>query len=183
MVLDCGVDALSERLAKRESLDKWENRKSLEYYRKRFREISAYFGIPLVCVDGKTPEEVRDEILGVPEFYDEVRGLALKDLTYAEIVERDVEREMLGVCEGSVHVFCRDFTYADIVTGDRTNIMVGDRKTTPPDDYEEDLYDDFFVRGDRCVPKEHRGRFVARWLSRGSVEVLEDGCVGVSRSG
>ena len=121
IMLDCSIDKTEQRMKSRSLCDIWETQKSLHYYRNRYLEIAAYFGIPVIDTTNLTLDQVVNSILDVHtkrHFYLETRELGLKNITYDLIKERDVENivfaskkeiDSFGI-EGEFyhHIFCND---------------------------------------------------------------------------
>ena len=94
IMLDCSIDKTEQRMKSRSITDIWETQKSLYYYRNRYLEIAAYFGIPVIDTTNLSLNEVVDSVLNMHKnrhFYLEVRDLALKNVTFDFIKERDIE--------------------------------------------------------------------------------------------
>ena len=91
VILDCNVDTIVERIKDRDNRDKWETPKSLFYFQQKFRELSAYHGLPLLDTTSMTRQEVLDAVLEIPKYYYEVRSIALRTMTHKKIRDGDVE--------------------------------------------------------------------------------------------
>lgn len=93
VILDCDVPTILTRIRSRETSDIWETEKALMYFRNRFRQLGAHFGIPLIDTTRLSLEQVCrcvEEVVGNP-FYRAYRSIGTKYLTYETICENDVE--------------------------------------------------------------------------------------------
>lgn len=90
VVLDASVPEIEQRISKRPSRDQWETPKALSYFREKFKGESARYGLPLLRTDGKSPEQVIQELREIPKYYSEVRAMALNGLTRGKIQEMDI---------------------------------------------------------------------------------------------
>ncbi|KAL6150205.1 hypothetical protein ACJQWK_00298 [Exserohilum turcicum] len=88
VVLDADLAVLQGRLDKRPSTDKWESEKSLFYFRARFLELAAFYGLPVVDTGKKGVEESVAEIIGLarnPQVLALFARLALRTLTLDDV--------------------------------------------------------------------------------------------------
>ncbi|KAL7940309.1 hypothetical protein V8C42DRAFT_363194 [Trichoderma barbatum] len=84
IILDADLPVLQARLAHRPSTDKWESEKSLFYFRARFLELAAFYGLPVVDTGKKGVEETVSDIIALarnPEVLALFSLLALRTLT------------------------------------------------------------------------------------------------------
>jgi len=94
-ILDAPIDVLDERLDRRDYRDKWESRKSLFYFRKRFRELSAHFGIPIIDTHQNDPEKVVQLVIELPKWYQEIQSFALRNMTVDNVHGLDIEKHVM----------------------------------------------------------------------------------------
>lgn len=90
IVIDADINVLLKRAEKRigEAKGIFESKKSLEYFRKRFLAMASYFGFPVVQNNGNISlEDKIEEIIKLinSSKYEQVKNLALKDLTHEKI--------------------------------------------------------------------------------------------------
>ncbi|CAG8971768.1 hypothetical protein HYALB_00001877 [Hymenoscyphus albidus] len=84
IVLDADVPVLQGRLAGRPSTDKWESEKALFYFRARFLELAAFYGLPIVNTGKKGVDESVSDIIALcrnTEVLTLFSRLALRTLT------------------------------------------------------------------------------------------------------
>jgi phosphoribosyl-ATP pyrophosphohydrolase len=107
IMLDCSVDKINERIKSRNMRDIWETQKSLFYYRNRYLELAAYLGIPVIDTCNLSLDQVVENVLKMhtnSHFYREVRDLALKNITFENIKERDIEHVLFSSLKDKCHV-------------------------------------------------------------------------------
>ncbi|KAL3417352.1 hypothetical protein PVAG01_11352 [Phlyctema vagabunda] len=84
LILDADVAVLQARLAGRPSTDKWESEKALFYFRARFLELAAFYGLPIVYTGKKGVDDTVSDIIALsrsPEVLALFSSLALRTLT------------------------------------------------------------------------------------------------------
>ncbi|CAI7614370.1 unnamed protein product [Penicillium palitans] len=64
-LLDADLPVLQARLANRPSTDKWESEKALFYFRARFLELAAFYGLPVVDTGKKGVNETVSDIIAL----------------------------------------------------------------------------------------------------------------------
>lgn len=91
--LDCEPKVIEDRIKDREVKEIWDQPKSVEYFRPRFRELAAFYGIPIIDTTTLNIKQVLKQIAlnAHPDIYRIWRSTALKDLTYDVIKSRDIE--------------------------------------------------------------------------------------------
>lgn len=105
IILDCDVDVILKRISNRDNLDKFDirkTRKSLHYFKCRFRELSGHFGIPIIDTTDLTIEQVVKVVKYIAKhkhYYDDFRSMGTKYLTYEDIQERDGDNIVYGIVE------------------------------------------------------------------------------------
>ncbi|KAJ8110911.1 hypothetical protein OPT61_g6363 [Boeremia exigua] len=88
IILDADLPVLQARLAKRPSTDKWESEKSLFYFRARFLELAAFYGLPIVDTGKKDVDKSVSDIIALarnPEVLALFSKLALRTLTPEDV--------------------------------------------------------------------------------------------------
>ncbi|KAH6639097.1 hypothetical protein C7974DRAFT_330124 [Boeremia exigua] len=88
IILDADLPVLQARLAKRPSTDKWESEKSLFYFRARFLELAAFYGLPVVDTGKNGVEKSVSDIIALarnPEVLALFSKLALRTLTPEDV--------------------------------------------------------------------------------------------------
>ncbi len=79
VILDADIDEIECRMKSREKLDAFETTKSLCYFRKRFRELSAFYGVPLIDTTKLTLEQVVNTVVDSQKWYSDVRVFKLQN--------------------------------------------------------------------------------------------------------
>lgn len=99
IVLDAPVDELLRRLSTRAARDKWESDKALRYFRQRFLELAAYYGLPVVSSfhGSNTDSTILSvvDVLKAASIYNTYRALALRTLDYEKIQQLDIETALV----------------------------------------------------------------------------------------
>ncbi len=92
-ILDAPVSIIENRIKTRNEKTIWETLKSLEYFRERFRELSAYYGLPLIDTTKYNIEGVANEIIRIIESneYSSIQQICTKDLTHEYIFNHNIE--------------------------------------------------------------------------------------------
>lgn len=92
-ILDAPVDLIEKRIQNRTDKTIWECKKSLEYFRERFRELSAYYGFPLIDTSKFDTNGVTNEIIHLIENnkYNEINQIKTQNLTYKTISDNNIE--------------------------------------------------------------------------------------------
>ena len=145
IILDATVECIQERISTRFHHDEWESKKSLFYFRQRFREISAYYGIPLIDTTKLDINEVINKIISMHvnnSQYNEVKNLALKNISHDIIDSLNIETILINM----ITEF--DFNKID------------DLPTCP-------LYGSILSE----MPNKYKKKLFARWLLDGSIYV------------
>ncbi|QKF93872.1 phosphoribosyl-ATP pyrophosphatase [Fadolivirus algeromassiliense] len=148
-ILDASIETIKKRISNRKYHDKWESDKALFYYRQRFRELAAFYGIPLIDTTNLSINEVVLQVTDLHKqdrYYKEVRQLALKDLTYEKINEMDIENKVRDILKGYDCSF--DTTLIDDLP---TNEFYKEVLKQMPQDYKEKLFVKWWVNGDMKV--------------------------------
>ncbi|KAI1827148.1 hypothetical protein F4861DRAFT_494201 [Xylaria intraflava] len=65
IILDADLPVLQARLANRPDTDKWESEKSLFYFRARFLELAAFYGLPVVDTGKKGVDKTVSDIISL----------------------------------------------------------------------------------------------------------------------
>lgn len=147
-ILDANVEAIEKRIKNRSEKTIWECKKSLEYFRERFRELSSYYGFPLIDTTKFDIYGVADEIINLIESkkYNEIRQLNINNLTFESISKNNIE-----------NILCRLLTREDVLNFDSNKFIV------------DDLIDVNLLNENFNLKK----KLLARWLSNGNIEILE----------
>jgi len=119
ILLSAPLEVLKKRIKSRDNIDIWETDKSLYYFYKRFLELAAYYGFPVVINHDKTINDTIDEIINqVPRYYNECQSLALCNLRYKDIYDHDIENSQevndYPDCFNDIKDFYDDFFKDDI---------------------------------------------------------------------
>lgn len=116
VVLDVPMSETLRRLKARPRRNEWESDLALHYFAFRFRQLAAYFGLPLVSNGARDPDVdvsihmALHAILGAVQHYDVYRRLALKSLTYDDVVQQlDVETHVARMLRDEQCVLPPDF--------------------------------------------------------------------------
>lgn len=65
VMLDVEIAEIERRIHSRMEMTIYEARKCLQYYQRVYRELAAYYGIPLVPTDGVKPSDVANRVLDI----------------------------------------------------------------------------------------------------------------------
>lgn len=97
VILDVPVEESFRRITTRGTADKWESKKALWYFRQRFLELGAYYGLPVVqssyegeSIDASIAKTVAS-VLSVAKNFATYQSLALRTLSYEKIQRLDIE--------------------------------------------------------------------------------------------
>lgn len=94
MLLDAKVETIEQRIKQRPIRDQWETTKALHYFRYRFIELAAYYGIPIIDTSPINKQGVVDKVLELMNdrtMYEEIQNSALRLFDYDRLVEHDLE--------------------------------------------------------------------------------------------
>lgn len=81
IIIDAPVDVLKQRSNLRTEHDKYESETAFKYYRNKYREMSFYYGFPIVLNDGTlTVTTVIDDIFTKLQNYSNYRELSIKNI-------------------------------------------------------------------------------------------------------
>lgn len=96
LVLDCDPSISSKRIKDRgEPRDRWESHKALHYYRQRYRELAAYYGLPLVNSSGSVSESVKEALYALDN-REETELYGIRYLTPQDILDNDIEQQLFS---------------------------------------------------------------------------------------
>ncbi|OAQ60401.1 ATP phosphoribosyltransferase domain-containing protein [Purpureocillium lilacinum] len=98
IILDADVPVLQARLANRPSTDKWESEKALFYFRARFLELAAFYGLPVVDTGKKSVDETVSDIVALArntEVLALFSKLALRTLTPNDVASLASRRAVI----------------------------------------------------------------------------------------
>ena len=99
IILDAELSELEKRLTHRDTRDRWESPKALFYYKYRFRELAAHYGLPIVDTTHKDINVTINELLTIPQYYQEIRKTRLSNLTFEMIDSMDIENLLVKLPE------------------------------------------------------------------------------------
>jgi hypothetical protein len=154
IILDSPVDVILRRIEKRPK-DIFDTRKAIEYYQQRFREISAFGGIPLIDTSKyESVEHVADEILRlvVSKDYLELFCLRNEILTHDLIDQLNVEERLFHLLDNYKH----------------------DLDTVNMNDFDADgLFDCELLKNELNKSADLKKRLFSRWLANGQMDMLE----------
>jgi len=93
IMLDASVEVIQGRILNRPIKTIYETKKCLEYFKERYRELSAYYGLPLIDTGKYSLEGEAKEILRIIESkeYDEIRSVRAEIMSYDFIKENYIE--------------------------------------------------------------------------------------------
>ncbi|ATZ80961.1 bifunctional phosphoribosyl-AMP cyclohydrolase/phosphoribosyl-ATP pyrophosphatase protein [Bodo saltans virus] len=98
-ILDCDESTSNTRINNRnQKKEIWDTPKSVSYFRKRFQELSAYYGVPLISTDCEIDETIKNIVSYLEnnsEKYKEHRLYALQNLTCESVVDNSIEKILL----------------------------------------------------------------------------------------
>lgn len=95
IVLSCHPKISEKRINGRDSRCLFETPKALFYYHRKYLEIAANFGLPVVENGTRPIEETVQEILTIPNYYHQFRSLALLKKDYQDLDHLDIEKALL----------------------------------------------------------------------------------------
>ena len=105
VVIDVPVSVSIERLSKRPSRNEWESPRALHYFAFRFMQLSAFFGLPRVSNMSRDEDVAKSVSMAIEaisyaiEHYDTCQKLALRSLTYDQVVALDVETQVASMLD------------------------------------------------------------------------------------
>lgn len=103
IVIDSDIDIIMERLSHRDTSDIWESRKAIEYFSYRYREISSYYGFPLINNDNKlTIPEVAGYIIKLLNIYEHISAFATIKFTRDYLADLDIETTLVKLLNDNV---------------------------------------------------------------------------------
>jgi GTPase SAR1 family protein len=89
-VITCSLNILIDRINQRKVNDKWETKRALEYYVNRFRELSSYYGFPLID-NSNTIVSTISQIITIDTEYEKINKFAMKTIKRSTLKFYDVE--------------------------------------------------------------------------------------------
>jgi phosphoribosylformimino-5-aminoimidazole carboxamide ribonucleotide (ProFAR) isomerase/phosphoribosyl-ATP pyrophosphohydrolase/broad-specificity NMP kinase len=93
IVLYADHKVLLDRISKRDSSDLWETPKALFYYNQRYRELSSFYGLPLIDTSNKKIEEISDYIKELIGIYPYIRKTSLQNID-KNLSKYDIENKI-----------------------------------------------------------------------------------------
>lgn len=118
VVLDPSVSTLERRLQERSYRDKWETRKSLQYFKKRFQSVATDFGLPRFDNSNETPEDTIARIINGIANYRQYRQLALLSLTREQMIRNDLENFLFSHLTGEMERIVDPFIHIEGMADD-----------------------------------------------------------------
>ena len=89
IVLNCDPKISERRISGRDHRDIFETPKALFYYHRKYLEIAANFGLPVIENGTRPVHETIQEILTIPKYYSQFRQLALLNKDYHDVDDLD----------------------------------------------------------------------------------------------
>lgn len=113
VTIDADIDVIMNRLSTRNITDIWETKKAIEYFSYRFRELSSYYGFPLIKNNGDlTPLEVSGIIIKTLKTYDHINMFATSKLTREYLASIDIETTLITLL--NEHAFDIQFSESEL---------------------------------------------------------------------
>lgn len=93
-ILDLPVESIEKRIKGRIDKTIWESPKALVYFRNRFREMSAYYGLPFISTEYMDTIQICNEIKNIinSNMYDEINLINTKNMSFDYISQMDIEK-------------------------------------------------------------------------------------------
>jgi phosphoribosyl-AMP cyclohydrolase/phosphoribosyl-ATP pyrophosphohydrolase/imidazole glycerol phosphate synthase subunit HisF len=98
-ILDLPPSVIDERIKNRpDEITKWDEPRSIRYFSKRFKELSHYYGFPLIQCENKTTEQIIDQIIYCIESgeYEAIRYLKLNTINKDFLDRNDIENILIN---------------------------------------------------------------------------------------
>jgi hypothetical protein len=103
IMLDVEIPEIERRIKGRMEMTIYEVRKCLQYYQRVYRELAAYYGLPLLPTDGVAPQMVAKEVIDLIQngFYKSINALAFNHFSIELIEHHDVQKLLEKAIEGN----------------------------------------------------------------------------------
>lgn len=104
VIIDSDISDILTRIDKREYCDIWETPKSLNYFRHRFREISGYYGFPLIFNgNSKNIQDIAKEIINIIVDYDDICAFSAKNIMREQLISESSTINVENCIRSAVH--------------------------------------------------------------------------------
>jgi|JI61114C2RNA_FD_contig_61_183370_length_2795_multi_2_in_0_out_0_7 hypothetical protein len=92
-MLDVEIAEIERRIHSRLEQTIYEVRKCIQYYQRVYRELAAFYGIPLVPTDGIKPAEVALKVLELIQknHYEGIHNLAFRSFSQELVQQHDLQ--------------------------------------------------------------------------------------------
>ena len=160
-VLDAPVVVIEDRIKMRLDKTIWESVKSLEYFRERFRELSAYYGFPLINTVNFNIENVANELINIIDnkLYEQIHQIKTQDLTYDTINNNNIENIL-----------------SNLLTLEYINQFDCDKFKQDDEFLDENILSQ--SKNDFNLKK----KLICRWLTEGNIDLVDNNNIIVSRN-
>jgi phosphoribosyl-AMP cyclohydrolase/phosphoribosyl-ATP pyrophosphohydrolase/uncharacterized protein related to proFAR isomerase len=141
-ILDLEPETINQRINIRDDpVTLWDMPKAIGYYNQRFRELSHYYGYPLLNYENKTCEQISNEIINCIEsgLYDMIRYLSLETIDHNFICSHRIEYTIMLNFYADFDVHLPKYLNQIIKDFESHNIF-------KYDDYEKDLWEQIVIK-------------------------------------